>query len=267
MEASGLAPTRVRKQQNDAKTKVKWLPEEDDLLRSLVSETHPNSWSAIAKHFPTKTAPQISGRWEKVVNPKLVKGSWTRDEDQVILQFVEQNGYKDWAKLAGLLPGRTGKQCRERFKHHLDPVLEHRAWTADEDERLVELHAQYGNQWTRISTFFEGRTDNCIKNRWNSTLQKRLLRIQLGQPLIQKRGRKPKEARAHGAFPKPVSLGAAGQPSETPCSSPVIHPRLMPVASDQTSVMMLARRTSDNIRIATLAENRSDFQRLLSKVS
>jgi hypothetical protein len=263
MELPGLAPTRFRKQQNDRKTKVTWLPEEDDLLRSLVSETHPNSWSTIAKYFPTKTGPQISGRWEKVVNPKLVKGSWTREEDEVILQFVEQNGHKDWARLASLLPRRTGKQCRERFRNHLDPILMHRPWTAAEDDQLVELHAQYGNQWTRISTFFEGRTDNCVKNRWNSTLQKRLIRMQLGQPLVQKRGRKPKSA-----FPRPsIPLDGAGPQDGTPYSSPLIRPRIVPVASDRTSVMMLARRTQDNIRIATLAENRSDFQRLLSEVS
>jgi hypothetical protein len=265
MELSGLAPTRIRKQQNDPKTKVTWSAEEDDLLRSLVSDTHPNSWSAIAKYFPTKTAPQISGRWEKVVNPKLVKGSWTSEEDQVILGFVDHNGVKDWAKLAGLLPGRTGKQCRERFKNHLDPALRHRAWTTAEDDQLVELHAKYGNQWTRISTFFEGRTDNCIKNRWNSTVKKRLARMQMGLPLVQKRGRKPK---AQIEIPTPIIPSDTRTGTETtPCSSPLIHQRLISVASDPSAVMMLTRRTHENMKIPTLAENRLDFRRMLSEAS
>jgi hypothetical protein len=265
MELSDIAPTRIRKQQNDSKSKLTWSSEEDERLRSLVSDTHPNSWSAIAKYFPTKTPSQISGRWEKVVNPKLVKGSWTNDEDQVILNFVGDNGVKDWAKLATRLPGRTGKQCRERFKNHLDPNVMHSAWTAVEDDQLVELHSQYGNQWTLISAFFDGRTDNCVKNRWNSTLKKRIQRMERGEPLVQKRGRKPK---VQSNIPRPfIPERVSGDPEPTPCSSPVIHARQIPVASDQCSVMMLARRVRENIKCPTLAENRVDFQRMLSEAS
>jgi nuclear transport factor 2 (NTF2) superfamily protein len=265
MELLALAPTRVRKQQNDAKCRATWSTEEDDLLRSLVSDTHPNSWSAISKFFPTKTPAQISGRWEKVLNPKLVKGAWTSEEDQIILNFVENNGVKDWAKLAGLLPGRTGKQCRERFKNHLDPVVQRIPWTPEDDQQLIDLHAQFGNQWTHISSFFEGRTDNCIKNRWNSTLKKRLIRMQLGQPLIQKRGRKPK---ARFDIPRPsFPLPEQQEAVETPCSSPQLNRGQMPMAVDQRSVMMLARRPHEQIKISTLEENRLDFQRMLSEIS
>jgi hypothetical protein len=166
MELSGLAPTRIRKQQNDPKSKVTWSPEEDELLRSLVSDAHPNSWSAIAKYFPSKTAPQISGRWEKVVNPKLVKGSWTGEEDRVIIDFVLQNGMKDWAKLATLLPGRTGKQCRERWTNQLDPRLNRDNWTANEDLILLQRQKVFGNAWSRIAGLLPGRSSNAIKNRW-----------------------------------------------------------------------------------------------------
>jgi hypothetical protein len=61
-------------------------------------------------YFPNKTAQQLSGRWEKVLNPKLVKGSWTAEEDEIILRYVTTNGVKDWAKLASLLHGRTGNE-------------------------------------------------------------------------------------------------------------------------------------------------------------
>jgi hypothetical protein len=266
MDLLALAPTRVRKQQNDVKSRVTWTAEEDELLRSLVSETHPNCWSAISKYFPTKTAAQICGRWEKVLNPKLVKGAWTGEEDQVILQYVENNGTKDWAKLATFLPGRTGKQCRERFKNHLDPTVQHIPWSSEDDQRLIDLHTQYGNQWTQIASFFEGRTDNSIKNRWNSTLKKRLLRIELGQPLVQKRGRKPK---ARLDIPRPViPQTGAREVEQTPYSSPLLHNlRLQPLVFDQQSVMMLARRQHGSVKISTLQENRLDFERMLSETS
>jgi hypothetical protein len=260
MDVAPLAPTRSRKQQNDSRSQVKWTSEEDELLRSVVSATHPPSWSAIAKLFPSKTPSQLCGRWDKVLNPMLIKGSWTRDEDEAICRFVQENGTKDWARLAAGLPGRTGKQCRERFKNHLDPALLRNPWTDSDDQRLIELHCQFGNQWTRIAAFFDGRTDNCIKNRWNSTLKKRLTRIESGVPLILKRGRKPKSlAAAAGATESPGQGG-------TPCSSPMVQPRPVPLAFDQSAAMiMMSRRARGGPPPASLAQNRLDFQRMLGE--
>ena len=191
-EINPLAPTRVRKQQVHITNNATWTKEEDDLLTQIASKTESVAWSIIVKYFPNKSAPQLAGRWEKVLNPCLVKGSWTREEDEVILKFVKDHGDKEWAKLALLLKGRTGKQCRERFKNHLDPNVEKKDWLEEDDNKLIELHKIHGNSWTKIASFFEGRTDNCIKNRWNSTLKKRLERLEKGEPLIKKRGRKPK---------------------------------------------------------------------------
>jgi hypothetical protein len=108
-----------------------------------------------------------------VVDPALVKGSWTRQEDETILEYVAQYGTKNWAKLADMLPGRIGKQCRERWRNHLDPDNNHAPWTPEEDALLIELHQQYGNQWVKMATIIKGRSDNHIKNRWNSTLRRR----------------------------------------------------------------------------------------------
>jgi hypothetical protein len=101
-----------------------------------------------------------------------VKGSWTRQEDETILDYVAQFGTKNWAKLAEMLTGRIGKQCRERWRNHLDPDNNHAPWTPEEDQMLVELHEQYGNQWVKMASIMKGRSDNHIKNRWNSTLRK-----------------------------------------------------------------------------------------------
>lgn len=197
---SPLAPTRVRRSQSNQTVRATWTKEEDQMLKRIASTSSTIAWRAVAKLFPKKTAPQIAGRWEKVLNPSLIKGSWTREEDQTIIDFVKEHGDKDWAKLAILLPGRIGKQCRERWKNHLDPRIQKVGWSEEEDQLLIKLHQLYGNSWTRIASFFVGRTDNCVKNRWNSTIKRRLQRMENGQPLVFKRGRKPK---GYYDIPKP----------------------------------------------------------------
>lgn len=170
-----FAPTRKQHKNRSYQKVTKWNQKEDSLLLSLVKNSNHISWTELAPQFPGKTAQQISERWSKVVDPSLVKGGWTREEDETITQYVAQNGVKNWTKLAKLLPGRIGKQCRERWRNHLDPSNKSGSWTKEEDELLIRLHEEYGNSWVKIASFMEGRSDNCIKNRWNSTLKKRVL--------------------------------------------------------------------------------------------
>lgn len=274
MNEIALAPTRVRKQRIKQTAKTTWTIEEDELLSKLVSQSpQENSWSVISKYFPNKTPPQIAGRWEKVLNPSLVKGSWTREEDQIILNFVQTNGDKDWAKLALLLNGRTGKQCRERFKNHLDPNLLKNPWTPEEDQKLIDLHSKFGNQWTRISSFFVGRTDNSIKNRWNSTLKKRLERLEKGEPLMQKRGRKPKDYYAN--LPKPQLEEQISDAHFSPveaCSSPVLPKAqssikvVQMVALTLDHLEMIKPKKDDHLRASSLEENRIGLRKLLNSL-
>ena len=72
------------------------------------------------------------------------------------------------------LPGRIGKQCRERWHNHLDPNISKKKWTLEEDMNIVRLHLVHGNRWCDIAKEVNGRTDNAIKNRFNSNLSKRL---------------------------------------------------------------------------------------------
>jgi hypothetical protein len=76
--------------------------------------------------------------------------------------------------LAYSIPGRTGKQCRERWCNHLCPDINKSSWSLEEEMLLLLLHDKIGNKWSEISKYLKGRTDNTIKNHWNSTMKKRL---------------------------------------------------------------------------------------------
>lgn len=155
-------------------TKGQWTPEEDEVLCRAVQNYQGKNWKKIAECFPGRSDVQCLHRWQKVLNPALVKGPWSKEEDELIIEMVQKHGSKKWSAIAKALPGRIGKQCRERWHNHLNPTINKEAWTQEEEITLIHAHQIYGNKWAELAKFLPGRSDNFIKNHWNSSVKKKL---------------------------------------------------------------------------------------------
>jgi len=152
-----------------------------------------------------------------VFNTAAAKRAWTPSEDEVLRTTIDKYGPQRWSMIADHLPGRMGKQCRERWFNHLCPEVKKSEWTSEEDAAIFAGVEQHGSRWCEIIKSIPGRTDNAIKNRYNSII------------------RRQKAAVARDA-----------QPSQTKPSSPLgkrqwgVEPQQQSADVDRASVVALA---------------------------
>jgi hypothetical protein len=145
---------------------------------------------------------QIEARFKRVLDPKIKKGNWSKEEDGVICEWAEShNGIPDWKDLPALverLPGRLAKQVRERWTNVLDARLSHEPWTKEEDEYLLQMNRDLGHKFALMSRMFDNR-------RSQGNCKTRLETLERAAQRAQKEEEKEKEEAEQAARRPPVT--------------------------------------------------------------
>mmetsp|Transcript_1095 Transcript_1095/g.2805 ORF Transcript_1095/g.2805 Transcript_1095/m.2805 type:complete len:1092 (+) Transcript_1095:257-3532(+) len=164
-----------------------WSKEDDTRLTEIMKKyKNPRDWEPIAKeHGMGKTAKDCHERWIRYLKPGVRKGQWTDQEDSIVIDAVQNSSeqpFTRWSDLAQRLPGRVGKQIRDRWVNHLNPNINHLPFSREDDLLLWEGHKKLGKRWVEISTksFNSTRSENHIKNRWYSASFKKFIANEFG---------------------------------------------------------------------------------------
>ena len=148
----------------------RWLKKELIRLIELVN-LYGENWEQISQTLKTRTAKECREQFSKI-NLEKKKGNWSQQEDDLLLGWVRYNGPRDWVRCSKKIPGRSGKQCRERWKNSLDPEVKKGNWTIQEQFIIFEMMRNDFHSWTAIAARLNGRTENSIKNYFYSSIRR-----------------------------------------------------------------------------------------------
>lgn len=149
-------------------------------MRDAYTDTNVRQPYLVTSHIPYMTIQPLYLTSENVNLSKSLasqlstnqRRKFTPEEDEKLTRIIAQHGAKKWDKVASFMPGRTGRQCRDRFHNYLKPSLTNGPWTREEDRMLEQKVLEYGQHWNKIVRFFKGRSDNNVKNRWHTYISR-----------------------------------------------------------------------------------------------
>jgi len=187
-EAEGLYKRLKYNENSDIYSlKRNWNTEETKLffytLAKVLKEKHkteqeltPKDWNQIAIAIPGRSAEQCMYKWGMTRSPKTRKSAWGEEENVCLLAIVQRRGAKDWRSIADELNltgtyKRKPKQCRERWHNFLNPDISRQEWSTKDDIFLLECIEEVGKKWSQVAKRLPGRTENSIKNRYNSLIR------------------------------------------------------------------------------------------------
>jgi hypothetical protein len=159
----------------------RWTKEEDNKLKIAAEKYGGKNWDAVALLVPTRTRSQCTGRWHDALDPSIQQtgrtGKWTTDEDKMLTDAVGKHGGKNFEAIAWLVPGRTKKQCTNRWYNALDPSVERaptgrtHTWTTEDDNNLKYAVEKYGDDnWDAVTALLPRRTKTQCWTRWHDAV-------------------------------------------------------------------------------------------------
>ncbi len=153
---------------NKSHPSSKWSIEEDKLLTSLAEDpcfkSLTKKWKEISEHFQGKNAKQCLSRYYRVKRG-IIKGKWTKEEDENIINYVNKHGFK-WSEISNVIKTRNSKQIRDRFINYLNKEINKESFTKEEDILIIESISKVGKKWVQLSKYLPGRSPLFIKNRY-----------------------------------------------------------------------------------------------------